>query len=71
MPIHLRAIMVIKACNVFGLDSSKILPINSDELKQVALRPKKTSLNCQKIVRDLNIELYTTDYSLNRIYLNK
>ena len=61
----------IKACNVFGLDSSKILPINSDELKQVALRPKKTSLNCQKIARDLNIELYTTDYSLNRIYLNK
>ncbi len=61
----------IKACNIFGLDSSKISPINSGELKQVALRPKKTSLNCQKIERDLNIELYTTDYSLNRIYLNK
>jgi len=61
----------MKACEVFALDSSKILPINSSELKQVALRPKKSSLNCQRIVSDLNIELYTTDYSLNRISSKK
>ena len=61
----------IKACKIFGYNSSKILPIYSDELKQAALRPKKSSLNCQKIAKDLNIELYTTDYSLNRIYSNK
>ena len=61
----------MKACEIFNLDSSKIIPINSSELNQVALRPKKTSLNCKKIVEDLNIELYTTDYSLNRIYSNK
>ena len=61
----------IKACRIFGYNSSKILPIHSDELKQAALRPKKSSLNCQKIAKDLNIELYTTDYSLNRIHSNK
>ena len=61
----------MKTCEIFNLDSSKIIPINSSELNQIALRPKKTSLNCKKIVEDLNIELYTTDYSLNRIYSNK
>jgi len=61
----------MKVCEIFNLDSSKIIPINSSELNQLALRPKKTSLNCKKIVEDLNIELYTTDYSLNRIYSNK
>ena len=61
----------MKACEIFNLDSSKIVPINSSELKQVALRPKKSFLNCQRIVKDLNIELSTTDYSLNRIYSNK
>tara|TARA_B100000579_G_scaffold434857_1_gene456715 strand:+ start:614 stop:1510 length:897 start_codon:yes stop_codon:yes gene_type:complete len=58
----------IKVCNIFGFDSGKILAIKSDELNQIALRPKKSSLDCSKIVQDLNIDLYSTDYSLNRIY---
>ena len=58
----------IKVCNIFGFDSGKVLAIKSDELNQIALRPKKSSLNCSKIVQDLNIDLYPTDYSLNRIY---
>ena len=57
-----------KVCNIFGFDSGKVLAIKSDELNQIALRPKKSSLDCSKIVQDLNIELYPTDYSLNRIY---
>tara|TARA_Y100001970_G_scaffold59721_1_gene76060 strand:+ start:10142 stop:11038 length:897 start_codon:yes stop_codon:yes gene_type:complete len=57
-----------KVCNIFGFDSGKVLAIKSDELNQIALRPKKSSLDCSKIVQDLNIDLYPTDYSLNRIY---
>ena len=57
-------------CDVFGFNHSKILPISSLELNQVANRPKKTYLNCEKIVSDLNIELYPVDYSLNRIKSN-
>ena len=58
----------IKVCNIFGFNPGKVLAIKSDELNQIALRPKKSSLDCSKIVQDLNIDLYPTDYSLNRIY---
>ena len=57
----------IKVCDVFGFDSNKIIPISSSDLNQLADRPKKTYLNCEKVVRDLNVELYPVDYSLNRI----
>ena len=71
--------LALKVCEIFNkyspskraFDSGKILPINSSELNQVAMRPKKSFLNCQRIVKDLNIELYPTDYSLNRICSNQ
>ena len=58
----------LKVCKIFGFDPGKVLAIKSDELNQIALRPKKSSLNCNKIAQDLNIDLYPTDYSLDRIY---
>ena len=57
----------MKVCDVFGFSPNKIIPIPSSDLNQVANRPKKTYLNCEKVVKDLNIELYPTEYSLNRV----
>ena len=61
----------VKVCNIFGFDRRKIIAIKSEQLNQIALRPKNSSLNCNKIVHDLNIDLFSTDYSLKRAYLKK
>ena len=53
---------------IFKLDESLINPIKTSDLKQIANRPKKSFLNCNKIISDLNIDLYPTEYSLMRIY---
>ena len=51
---------------IFKLDESLINPIKTSDLKQIANRPKKSFLNCNKIISDLNIDLYPTEYSLMR-----
>ncbi|MAZ68907.1 MAG: NAD(P)-dependent oxidoreductase [Candidatus Marinimicrobia bacterium] len=53
---------------IFKLDENLINPIKTSDLKQIAKRPKKSFLNCNKIISDLNIDLYPTEYSLMRIY---
>ena len=53
---------------IFKLDENLINPIKTSDLKQIAERPKKSFLNCNKIISDLNIDLYPTEYSLMRIY---
>ena len=53
---------------IFKLDENLINPIKTSDLKQIANRPKKSFLNCNKIISDLNIDLYPTEYSLMRIY---
>ena len=53
---------------IFRLDRNLINPIKTSSLKQVAKRPKKSFLNCNKIVNDLKIDLYSSEYSLMRIY---
>jgi len=53
---------------IFKLDENLINPIKTSDLKQIAKRPKKSFLNCNKIISDLNIDLYSTEYSLMRIY---
>lgn len=53
---------------IFKLDENLINPIKTSDLKQIANRPKKSFLNCNKIISDLNIDLFSTEYSLMRIY---
>jgi len=53
---------------IFKLDENLINPIKTSDLKQIANRPKKSFLNCNKIISDLNIDLFPTEYSLMRIY---
>jgi len=60
----------LKIAHVFGFGkrySDNITPIKTKSLNQLAERPKKSNLNCDKIVQDLNFSLKTTDYYLNKI----
>ena len=52
---------------IFNLDENLVNPIKTCDLKQIAKRPLKSFLNCNKIVSDLKIDLHSTEYSLMRI----
>ena len=52
---------------IFNLDENLVNPIKTCDLKQIAKRPLKSFLNCNKIVSDLKIDLFSTEYSLMRI----
>ena len=57
----------LKICNTFNLNEKLINEIKTSDLNQIARRPLNTSLNCTKIESELEINLYSTDYSFNRI----
>ena len=52
---------------IFNLDENLVNPIKTCDLKQIAKRPLKSFLDCNKIVSDLKIDLHSTEYSLMRI----
>ena len=52
---------------VFNLDSSLIMPISSDELNQIAPRPRKSGLITKKIESELGIIPKSVETSLNEI----
>ena len=58
------AILISK---IFNLDENLVNPIKTCDLKQIAKRPLKSFLDCNKIVSDLKIDLHSTEYSLMRI----
>ena len=51
----------------FDLDEKLINPITTKELKQKAKRPLKSDLNPSKIIREVGVQTYTLDYSLEQI----
>lgn len=55
---------VIKLARIMNLDESLVKPITGDRLKQIALRPKNSCLNCSKVMKDLDVKLLTLDESL-------
>ena len=57
----------MKICKYFNLDHKLIKSLRTSDLNQIAKRPLNTSLNCSKIESDLDINLYSTNYSLERI----
>ena len=57
----------MKICNYFSLNKKLVTAVKTSSLNQIANRPLNTSLNCSKIESDLNINLYPTSYSLERI----
>jgi len=57
----------VKIARRLGLDESLILPITTDQLKQLAKRPMDSSLNVEKIEKHLNVKMLTIDAALNII----
>lgn len=60
-------------CNVFGLDSSLIKPIETLSLNQVAKRPLRGGLNIERLVKDFNIVPHNTYDGLTLLkgYMNE
>tara|TARA_B100000686_G_C16613283_1_gene875003 strand:+ start:20 stop:880 length:861 start_codon:yes stop_codon:yes gene_type:complete len=58
----------VKISEIFKLNKGLIKSVETAKLKQKALRPLNTSLNCSKVESDLDIDLLSTQYSLKRIY---
>lgn len=52
---------------VFDLDANYIHKTTTSNLNQNAPRPKNSSLNVSKIIRETGVQTYTTDYCLNQI----
>jgi len=50
----------------FGYPENQVTPVQSNDLKQVATRPKKTCLDCSK-AESLGLKLLTLDESLHRM----
>lgn len=54
----------IKLAKVFGYDVGLISPTSSSNFKQKAERPVYSCLNCEKIMKDFNLKLLSSDDSL-------
>jgi len=56
--------------DVFGLKKNLIIPVKSSFLNQKAKRPFNSSLNCNKIQSEMNVELYPVEYGIRRVNLS-
>jgi len=54
----------LKLAQEFGYDSSLISKTDSSSFKQKAKRPQHSCLNCEKAIKDFNLNLLTTEDSL-------
>ena len=57
----------IKVCDKFGFNKSLVKNIQTECLDQIAERPKGTFLAIDKIINELDIDVYSFDYYLNNI----
>jgi len=58
--------LAVKIAQKLNFDKSLITPITTDQLRQVAKRPKDSSLNVGKIEKDLGLRMPTIDEALDR-----
>lgn len=54
----------VKLATMMGYPADKIKPIESKSFSQAAKRPMNSSLNCEKVQKDLNYKLLSVDESL-------
>tara|TARA_A100001011_G_C14307049_1_gene843639 strand:+ start:1689 stop:2567 length:879 start_codon:yes stop_codon:yes gene_type:complete len=64
-PIN-RYNFAVKIANLFGFNSNLINSVDSKVINFKANRPKNTYLKTDKILNELNIDVYSIDYYLNR-----
>jgi dTDP-4-dehydrorhamnose reductase len=60
-----RLDFAMKIAQKFGLNENLISPITTDQLKQMAKRPMDSSLNVEKVERDLKTKMLTIDEALD------
>ena len=60
----------IQIADIFKFKKKLILPVESSSLNQKALRPLNSSLNCNKLQSEMNIELYPVEYGIRRVNLS-
>lgn len=58
---------VIKIAKVFGLDTSLITGISTEELNQAAQRPLKSGLITEKVEEVMGLRTYEVDYCLRKV----
>ena len=58
--------LAVKIAQKLNLDRGLVTPITTDQLTQVAKRPMDSSLNVEKIEKDLNLRMPTVDEALDR-----
>ena len=56
--------------DIFSLKKNLIIPVKSSFLNQKAKRPLNSSLNCDKLKSQMNIELYPVEYGIRRVNLS-
>ena len=61
----------LKICDCYSFDSNLVIPIRSKSLNQLARRPVNSYLNCDKIKSDFNIDIFSNEYNLQRVFTNK
>ena len=59
-----RYAFALKIAENFGYDSSLINDIKTEDLHQIAPRPRNTFLNFDKVVEKLGVDIYSIDYYL-------
>jgi len=61
----------LKISECFSFNSNLVIPIKSKNLNQLARRPVNSYLNCDKIKSDFNIDIFSNEYNLQRVFTNK
>jgi dTDP-4-dehydrorhamnose reductase len=57
----------LKIAGIYELDPTLIRPITTRKLRQLAPRPFKAGLSCEKIARELQVKFYTITEALTRM----
>ncbi len=57
----------MKICKSFDFDEKLIHPVRTKDLSQKAIRPKNTTLNIAKINTELDIDIYSLSYYIDKL----
>ncbi|MBJ48317.1 MAG: hypothetical protein CMG59_03980 [Candidatus Marinimicrobia bacterium] len=57
----------MKICKAFDFDEKLIHPVRTKDLSQKAIRPKNTTLNIAKINTELDIDIYSLSYYIDKL----
>ena len=59
----------IKIAKYYNFDLNLINKVSTQSLNQLEQRPTNTSLDCSKIISQLDCDTFTTDESIRKIFI--